>query len=101
MADRARRVITNGDDDGERPWVLHDEHGPARPTWQCLNDRCGAKWPCYEKKAQLLAEIARGDGAWTHVNLYMGNALVDAARDLPEVTSAELCERFMGWVERP
>jgi hypothetical protein len=83
-----------------QPTPLATGHIPVTPTWLCA--RCREPWPCPEKVAQLLAEVARGEqGVWTHVHLYLSCQLAEAAGDLPAVVAGDLYDRFMGWVRRP
>ncbi|ROT33262.1 hypothetical protein [Micromonospora sp. HM5-17] len=65
-------------------------HAAVRPQWSCS---CGQRcWPCPTARTILLLttdrlSLARSATTWVY----------DAARELPDVTPAELFDRFVGW----
>lgn len=71
-------------------------HQPERPSWKCR--RCGADWPCEARRTELAAEFA---GAATSLSLYLASYMVDAARELPHLTAAQLYSRFILWIRPP
>jgi hypothetical protein len=68
-------------------------HHATRPSWLCGG--CGGPWPCPTSQRELLAEF---DGAYVPLSLYMSAHLADAAGDLGFLPTAELYQRFIGWV---
>ncbi len=64
-------------------------HLPARPTWTCVV--CGDDYPCATRRAQLLEDFR---DASIQFALFMNIDFVDAAADLPDVSTEELRARF-------
>ncbi|MFC6023157.1 hypothetical protein ACFP2T_44285 [Plantactinospora solaniradicis] len=70
--------------------VAPEDHSPVRPEWNCS---CGdRRWPCPRARELLLLTTDR-----LSLAMYAADWMTDAARDLPDVTPAELFERFMRW----
>ncbi|MEO3746674.1 hypothetical protein [Plantactinospora sp. B5E13] len=70
-----------------------DDHSPVRPTWHCS---CGdRRWPCPRARELLLLTVDR-----ISLAMYAANWMTDAARDLPELTPAELFQRFLQWTRK-
>jgi hypothetical protein len=68
----------------------HREHVPNRPGWDCWS--CEQPWPCdpaREQLAQQLDPVALAE--------FMGERMIEAARDLDTVQPQELFERFLEW----
>jgi hypothetical protein len=80
-------------DSGDQP---SSDHQPDRPSWKCR--RCGADWPCGPRRTELATEFA---GAATSLSLYLASYMVDAARELPELSTAQLYARFILWMRPP
>ncbi len=68
-------------------------HSPVTPDWTCAG--CGREWPCPSRRGELLAEY---DGALVSLVVYLGNHLVAAVADLPQVPAGRLHHRIVGWV---
>ncbi|MFV2124356.1 hypothetical protein ACFHWS_07380 [Micromonospora sp. LOL_013] len=69
-------------------------HVAVRPSWSCAG--CGESWPCLVARVELA-------GVFGPVALatYMVERMTEAAFDLPDVTAAELFDRFLVWTWRP
>ena len=69
-------------------------HMAVRPSWSCAG--CGGAWPCLVARVELA-------GLFGPVALatYMVERMTEAAIDLPDVTAAELFDRFLVWTWRP
>ncbi|MFV2009913.1 MULTISPECIES: hypothetical protein [unclassified Micromonospora] len=69
-------------------------HVAVRPSWSCAG--CGELWPCLVARVELA-------GVFGPVALatYMVERMTEAAFDLPDVTAAELFDRFLVWTWRP
>lgn len=70
------------------------DHIPARPSWRCTG--CGASWPCYTRRRQLLAEYT---GTPHSLYLLMAALMNEAAGELPSAAD-DLHGRFLGWLRR-
>ncbi|MFV2009738.1 MULTISPECIES: hypothetical protein [unclassified Micromonospora] len=69
-------------------------HVAVRPSWSCAG--CGELWPCLVARVELA-------GVFGPVALatYAVERMTEAAFDLPDVTAAELFDRFLVWTWRP
>ncbi|WJK40478.1 hypothetical protein O7608_29485 [Solwaraspora sp. WMMA2056] len=69
-------------------------HVAVRPLWSCAG--CGELWPCLVARVEL-------SGVFGPVALatYAVERMTEAAFDLPDVTAAELFDRFLVWTRRP
>ncbi|MFY1699353.1 hypothetical protein [Solwaraspora sp. WMMA2101] len=69
-------------------------HVAVRPSWSCAG--CGEAWPCAVARVELA-------GVFGPVALatYAVERMTEAAFDLPDVTAAELFDRFLVWTWRP
>lgn len=70
------------------PW-----HGPVRPQWVC--QRCGLPYPCPVERDRLVAVYGLSRELAEHAY----GLLEQAVRDLPDVSVAELWDRFVAWTE--
>ncbi len=68
------------------------QHTAERPQWTCRV--CGLAWPC-EPARQELRSSMRGPS----LALFATAQLDAAVRDLPELSPAELWERFVAWTK--
>lgn len=65
-------------------------HPPRRPHWDC--ELCDCPWPCSQARVMLgdrYEDDRRG------LTAYLGNLMVDAARELPHSPADELHTRFL------
>lgn len=67
-------------------------HSPVSPTWSCAG--CGREWPCPARREELLTEYA-GDSL--SLLVYLGDKLIAAVADLPQVPAGRLHHRIVGW----
>lgn len=73
---------------------MDGEHLPRRPQWQCLMCEAGTPWPCHPARVRL-AEAYGPDRIG--LSTYVGGLLFIVALELPDVTPAEMYERFVAW----
>lgn len=71
--------------------TVAERHRPARPSWQCGG--CDRPWPCPVGRAVLVAV----HGLSPRLGREASAMLEQAAADLPELSRAELWERFVAW----
>ncbi|MDG4767725.1 hypothetical protein O7632_27055 [Solwaraspora sp. WMMD406] len=69
-------------------------HVAVRPSWSCAG--CGGLWPCPVARSELAAVLGPAGLA-----TYAVERMTEAAFDLPDVTAAELFDRFLVWTWRP
>jgi hypothetical protein len=69
-------------------------HVAVRPSWSCAG--CRRAWPCAVARAEL-ADVFGPVALAT----YAVERMTEAALDLPDVTAAELFDRFLVWTWRP
>ncbi|MBE1488876.1 hypothetical protein [Plantactinospora soyae] len=66
------------------------DHAAVRPDWTCS---CGdQRWPCPDARMLLLRTTDP-----CRLSTRAGDWMREAARDLSDVTPAELFERFLSW----
>ncbi|WP_326552934.1 hypothetical protein [Micromonospora sp. NBC_01813] len=84
-----RRDVTDA-----KPAADGGGHVAVRPSWLCAG--CGDVWPCAVARVELA-------GVFGPVALatYAVERMTEAAFDLPDVTAAELFDRFLVWTWRP
>jgi len=70
------------------------EHLPVRPGWDCW--ACGQDWPCQPAQDLLVEAYDVPDLAE-----FMGERLVEAAKDMPAREVPELATRFVAWTWYP
>ncbi|MEO3923605.1 hypothetical protein ABGB07_07060 [Micromonosporaceae bacterium B7E4] len=78
-----------------RPHARFRAHTPARPAFRCRT--CGMPWPCQPARLSLL--LAFRDNRLGLLT-YLAAQLDRALHDLPNLTTAELAVRFLGWIPR-
>ena len=66
------------------------DHLPTRPSWDC--QACDKPWPCDPARERLTQMYGR-----TTLSIFAAERLIEAARDVPTITPAELFERFLSW----
>ncbi|MDG4767828.1 hypothetical protein O7632_27590 [Solwaraspora sp. WMMD406] len=69
-------------------------HVAVRPSWSCAG--CGGLWPCPVARSELAAVLGP-----VGLATYAVERMTEAAFDLPDVTAAELFDRFLVWTWRP
>ncbi|WFE23930.1 hypothetical protein O7621_12025 [Solwaraspora sp. WMMD937] len=69
-------------------------HVAVRPSWLCAG--CGGSWPCLVARVELAAVLGP-----VGLATYAVERMTEAAFDLPDVTAAELFDRFLVWTWRP
>ncbi|MFV2024331.1 hypothetical protein ACFHWV_06830 [Micromonospora sp. LOL_028] len=69
-------------------------HVAVRPSWSCAG--CGEAWPCLVARVELAAVFGP-----VALATYAVERMTEAAFDLPDVTAAELFDRFLVWTWRP
>ncbi|MFY1637751.1 hypothetical protein ACN27F_31520 [Solwaraspora sp. WMMB335] len=71
-----------------------DPHLPVRPSWACTI--CGAPWPCPPARHRLTADLDQ-----VALGVYAAELMAQAAHDLPDISAADLFDRFLSWTRDP
>ncbi|MFV2018823.1 hypothetical protein [Micromonospora sp. LOL_023] len=79
---------------GAEPAIGGGGHVARRPSWSCAC--CGDVWPCAVARVELASVFGPVELA-----TYAVERMTEAALDLPDVTAAELFDRFLVWTWRP
>ncbi|WP_422769741.1 3CxxC-type zinc finger protein [Plantactinospora sp. WMMC1484] len=75
------------------PHARRRPHVPMRPLFRCRG--CGARWPCSTARLALLFRY-RDDPEG--LRRYLGEKLLSALTDQPDVAPLALATRFLGWL---
>lgn len=70
---------------------MSEKHIAARPSWDCLT--CREPWPCWLARKALAASMPS-----MQLGMFTWMCLEEAAGDLPDLTPADLYDRFLAWM---
>ncbi|WP_431881958.1 GNAT family N-acetyltransferase [Micromonospora chalcea] len=70
---------------------MSTRHARALPGWACAD--CGKDWPCAPARQEMILSTPPAS-----LGMQMASDMTAAARDLPNLTPAELHRRFLGWL---